>query len=1193
MEQTDNTIPKKKGFLRRLVGFILWFAGIWAALLLLLQIVLSESVLTRIVNRIGADYVDGNLSFGKASVNMFSRFPNVSLSLDDVSITYPADRFDALEQAGAQGELMYQGTGEAADTLAAFERFSVSINLAALATGSINIPHMRLTGPRIFAHSYDDENANWKMFRFASSEEEEDTTGLKRLPRIVLGRISLAGKPHVVYTDSRDTLFSMINIGRASFNGRLNSRVSSRNRIGLSLDSIFIAGRMASDTLAFRLDQLHLHEHNDHVDVDIAANAMLLTRGYGRLNIPISAKGTAGMHRDSIPVFHIEGMKVSVAGIPADMDIRLTLDKGRTGVEGFVEVAGYHLDGLIRDYVSGLIPETAGLSTDATLNLMATCEGDYIHSTGRLPSFSAVLSIPEAAVSHSGYGLALNVGIEAEASNDSRDRISLDITRATARTTGLNLDARASIADMLGPDPTFDIDGTLSAALDTLSSFLPDTLGISADGEVQARLQGKAKMSQLDMYNFFTADLSGELSSGHLSFNAARDTLNATVNGLNIRISPENVTSRRDSSQTFRLIGLSARIDDADISYKEAMRVKGKTLAFTVKNTTDQAALTDSSKFNRIGGRLSAETLTLKDAASTTLGLSGTNNSFQLIPKPGSDDIPLLSLTSRNKRILFVSKTNRAMLADSRIKANAAMNSIARKRQREARLDSLAAIYPDVPRDSLMSKARRDRSNRGRSTQLFEEDDFQDSNIDIRLDETLAKYFREWDLDGSIDVRSGFVTTPYFPLRNTLKRFAASFNNDRVAIDSLKVVSGRSEISGRGHVSGLRRALGGRGRGTSVINADMEISSTRMNANEILKAYNAGMNFNPASMKINLEASDEEFLEQVTSDTTAVDDAAALIVIPSNINAGIRLNAENITYSDLEISLMTADLKVKDHCVQITNTHAYTNMGEIGFDGFYATRSKTEIQAGFDFMLKDITADKVISLMPAVDTIMPLLKSFNGLLNCEVAATASLDTAMNIIMPSIDGVVRIEGRDLALTGDKTINSITRLLKFKNMDEARIDAMMVEGRVKDNTLEVFPFLLDIDRYSLALSGVQNLDMSFRYHISMLRSPLLFRFGVDLYGDDFDNMKFKIGKAKYKNANIPVFSEEIDEIRLNLSESIRNIFEKGVDKAIRDHKAMETIDEYKKDIGYVEAVDMEIEALSKEEENELLKEEETYE
>ena len=164
-------------------------------------------------------------------------------------------------------------------------------------------------------------------------------------------------------------------------------------------------------------------------------------------------------------------------------------------------------------------------------------------------------------------------------------------------------------------------------------------------------------------------------------------------------------------------------------------------------------------------------------------------------------------------------------------------------------------------------------------------------------------------------------------------------------------------------------------------------------------------------------------------------------------------------------------------------------------------------------------------------------------------------------------------------------SMAKLLLFRNKKEGRIDKMTVEGMIKDSKLEIFPFILEMDRYTLGLSGVQNMDMSFRYHASLIRSPFLIKLGVDLYGPDFDNMKFKLGKAKYKNRNVPVFSTVIDETKVNLVESIRNIFDKGVDAAFVDNSKQSAIEEHKKKIGYVQAVDQKMEELSEDEQKQL--------
>jgi hypothetical protein len=115
------------------------------------------------------------------------------------------------------------------------------------------------------------------------------------------------------------------------------------------------------------------------------------------------------------------------------------------------------------------------------------------------------------------------------------------------------------------------------------------------------------------------------------------------------------------------------------------------------------------------------------------------------------------------------------------------------------------------------------------------------------------------------------------------------------------------------------------------------------------------------------------------------------------------------------------------------------------------------------------------------------------------------------------------------------------------------------------------------------------MSFKYHASIIKSPFLFKLGIDLYGQDFDNMKFRIGRPKYKSPDVPVFSKVIDDTKINLVSSIEDIFKKGVDAAIKEHNEVNLIRKRKKEINYVRAVDQELEALSKDEQKKVEEEE----
>ena len=1162
---------------RTLLKIAAWVAGIWLAIMIIVQIVLSSSILTGLLNKYADEFIDGDITFGKAQVSLFRRFPKVTMTLEDFSITYPSERYDSLERVGAQGHMLFHGCGEAADTLASFKEFSASIRLIPLIKGEFHIPHVSLVKPRIFAHSYDQENANWNIFKVGGEEEEADTTS-SAMPVISLGHISFSEHPHIVYTDSRDTVFAMIDLAKLTFDGDLNTGKVEKARIGLQMDSMFVAGRLGRDTVALGLDRLHIHEHKGHMDFSADAKTFLATRAFGRMRIPIGLSGSVSFPKDTVTAIALKDFSANIASIPIHAEADVRLHEGKTGVQAKVSIDGCNVQNILTEYLAGFIPEARDVKTDATIGLTADISGYYDHATGALPDIAASFSIPDSDISYKPFPHSVRLGLHALAQTDASGKVNVNIEKALINTVGMRLLAKAGANDLMGDDPLLEIDGTANVALDSLQTFIPDSLDLTASGRLNARIKGQARMSHMNIYNFSRADLDGFLNCKDIAIEMPSDTISVAIDSIGITIGPEERASRRDPSRKFRLLALNGFVGNADATFG-TMVLDGEELKVSAKNSIPEGD--DTTKVSRFAGNFSAEKINLKDSEGTSINMDQTSNSFHMLPKKGQPTVPLLTFTSKNKRITLITTANRAILTDPEIKASAAMNTLERKAKRQALIDSLARVYPTVPKDSLFRHMMKQRGPR-EIPEWMKEEDFRKSDIDVKLDETMAKYFREWDLKGSIGVRTGIVMTPYFPLRNIIKGFEFGFDNNEVRIDSMKFVSGSSEIAAKGKLSGLRRALLGNG----TMKLDVDITSGGMDANELLRAYNAGSGFNPDTMKESLEgASNSEFFKMVTTDTTAVSEEIELIVIPANLVADISLDASDIRYSDLDISKVTADLVMKERCVQITNTAAKTNMGEISFDGFYSTKSKKDLRAGFSLNLNDITAEKVIALMPSVDTLMPLLKSFKGLLNCEMACTAQLDTNMNILTPSINGVMRIGGEDLSISDNELYRTLAKKLIFKNKKEGKIDKMTVEGVIKDNVVEIFPFILKVDRYSLAMSGIQNLDMSFKYHVSVLKSPLLFRLGIDLYGPDFDNFKFKIGKAKYKTNSIPVFSAVIDDTKINLVESIKGIFEKGVEAAVNENEKQDAIAEHKRSIGYVNAVDMELEALSEKEQAEL--------
>lgn len=1156
--------------MKKVLKILAWLAGSIAVLLVAVEIVLSPAVATKLVNKYASRFIDADLSFGKVHISVFRRFPNLSVRLDDAVLTYPKERF-AYQERMCSAWQMAKGRGEDVDTLASFRHFDVALTLPSLIGGTIRVPRLELSHPRIFAKMYDGDTANWNIF----GESDPDDTTSSSMPCIKVGRVRMSEGSTVVFCSPSDTLFAMLSLEDMSFSGKVNTEALGKTRGHLRVDALGVDGRYKADTLMVNLESLAFKGNRDKFNLDLKAALRANTHAFGRIGVPLELDVQARCPEDSLLRAYVDYLKLRLAGIPLEADGEVTMySPERYQVDARAAIKSCRLGDVLKEYGSLFWDGAQDVKTDAILNLNATASGIYDSRNGTIPSLTANLDIPESSLKYSKIEnpFTIALGVQAESNGET---VNVNLRNANVESDDVLLYASGSAFDLLGRDPLVKADAGLIADLAPLMKFAPSDLGVYADGTVTAEVKGAFRMSQLDIEKIGAANIKGYIESDNLDFAMPSDSISATVTGLAIDFAAKGNAEEEVLEKNERMFTVSMALDSLVADYKESLSVRGKKVNLDAWNSASILSSGTKGTVHPFSGKLSAGSLTMTDADSTFIGIRDNSETFTIKPADAARTIPILSMHSSTSRAFMRSGANRVAVRDLNFDASAVMNTVAKNARRRAYMDSLAKSYPDIPRDSLRSMMRR-RAAKAEVPEWMTEEDFKQSDLDFKLSETLAKYYKEWDINGNINLGKAAVMTPMFPLKNSVTDFRGSFNNDRVNLTNITINSGASDISASGSVWGLKRVFLSNG----VLNMDVKVTSDVLDVNELMAAMSAGQKADTKKMAAQAEnMDDDEYEKLVTSAKLDKEDAAShLIVVPGNVNATISLEANAINYSSLAIDWMESDIVMKERCLQITNTVATSNMGDIYFEGFYSTKTKKNIKAGFFLNLVDITSEKVIDLIPAVDSIVPMLKNFSGMLDCTLAATTSLDDKMNIVLPSLDGVLRIMGKNLEINEDDAVYKLAKTLMFRNKKTVRVKKMSVEGLVGDSRIEVFPFILDIDRYRVALSGIQGMDSSFKYHVSVIKSPLLFKFGVDLSGT-FDNWKFRLGRAKYRNVKkVPVFSSVIDKSTLNLTESIHNIFFKGVDNAIHENQQHTDIQAFKDKTGYVQAVDMPLDTLS---------------
>lgn len=1153
---------------------VLWtLLGIWAVVIIALQIILNSSVLTRIVSDVANEYVEGDVTFSGIKASMFKSFPNLNVTIDDFSITYPHDRFAAFDSPVVPGGyLLDSGRGESADTLAHFRKLSVSVNYLAAIAGRIRIRHASLDHPRIFAHQYDSTSANWNLFGNKASDKDT-SEATSTIPPLSVGKVVLSGRPFIVYTNPSDTIFGCIFLKQLTAKGHYDARKNKLERVSLELDSLFVAGRLPADTVAFGLERLGVKERLGHFDVSLRSRLFLGLKSSGRMSIPIEINGGVFPELDKRRVA-VEDMTAHIATIGLTADGKADFSGNDIHIKASVATEKSPVSEMI-EYFGDNFPVLKKLRTDALLSVNASCDGYYNKSTGGLPPLSVQVKVPDSRIRWEGIDGEGRFDLDMTARSEN-GRLSAEIPDFCFSVNGMKISIKGTADNLLGGDPRFDISSDIHVVLDSLAAYLPDTLGISVQGDLEGIVEGDFRLSQLGLYNFSEIGLEGLLESNGIKVSVPKDTLFAYLGHTDISLgefSHAEDGHEAHGEHDHHHAGLSVAIDSLFAEYGTSTFIRGTGIRLSAHNSEE---LMDGHRDRHpIHGRLDITSLGMMDTDSCFVGVLGSANTFKMSQNTISrHSVPFLNLSSRNKKITVREGVNRFSVQDARLSVAAHPNSVERQIRRRHLLDSLQRVYPGVKRDSLFRKAFA-RKPGALLPDYLTEKDFEKNDIRIQLGESVANYLRNWDISGEISVAEGLVISPYYPLDNRITGFSGRFTNNKIDLDRLSVKSGSSDISASGHLSGLKRFLAS---GKGKLNLDLGISSDTLDVNEALIALNSGKNFTPPGRNAALSGVDDDAYLKSVKELTAADTtaSASLIVLPSNLNAKVSLQAGTIRYSNLETTWVSSDLEMKERCLQAMNTLATTNMGDVYLEGFYSTKTKKDLKAGFDLNMVGITAEKVIRLFPAVDSIVPMIKSFKGLLDCEIAATTEIDTLMNIVLPSLSGIVTLDGHDLSLSESKDLNKLRKTLMFKDRDSSHIESLSIRGIIKDNQLEIFPFLLNVDRYSIAASGLQRFDQKFKYHLSALKSPVPFKFGINLDGS-FEDWRWKLGKTKYKSRNIPLFDKQVDGLRINLVNAIHNIFEKGVEQALKQTElSQEAIESKKKELDYSASLTEELSA-----------------
>ena len=377
-----------------------------------------------------------------------------------------------------------------------------------------------------------------------------------------------------------------------------------------------------------------------------------------------------------------------------------------------------------------------------------------------------------------------------------------------------------------------------------------------------------------------------------------------------------------------------------------------------------------------------------------------------------------------------------------------------------------------------------------------------------------------WIPRGIVGFNRLFVRTPMFALPVRMQKTSLTVGNRTITLRNATVRIGRSDLTASGAIYDLYGTL----KRHKPLRAKLSLTSHNLNCNQLIRSISMPQDTLTAE-----------------TDTTATD--IRLFVIPKNIDFELQTDLRRVRYGKMLFENVHGAVDIQDQTVHLQEL-SMTGLGAtMNTTLLYRARQPKDGYAGFDFKLHRVDIGRLVDFIPSLDSIVPMLRSFEGMVDFNVAAETHLDSCLNLRIPTLRSAIQLRGDSLVLMDGETFAEISKKFFFKNKKRNLIDSIAVNISVQDGNVTVYPFVVQMDRYRAAVGGTQDLAMNFDYHISVLKSPIPIKFGLNIRGN-LDDMKFGIGKAKYKNAVTPVEIHKVDSTIVNMGRQIVRDFRRGL-------------------------------------------------
>ena len=398
----------------------------------------------------------------------------------------------------------------------------------------------------------------------------------------------------------------------------------------------------------------------------------------------------------------------------------------------------------------------------------------------------------------------------------------------------------------------------------------------------------------------------------------------------------------------------------------------------------------------------------------------------------------------------------------------------------------------------------------------------------------------QWNPRLTIHLKNGEVRMPErLPEPIYIPSIEFAYSNKAMNIANSRIELGNSDLNIKGNV----RHIGGWFRHKKILEGELDIVSDHCDANQLMAWFSADEETSQESGAESQESkaeSQEELtstLEQNTPDSTKEMEP---FMVPLDVDLALNTNLKEVEIFNQVAKDLKGGIFMQEGNLILDEVGFVCRAAKLQLTAMYRSPRRNHLYLGMDYHMVDVDIDELLTMIPNLEEMVPMLSSFKGAAEFHLAAETYLNSQYQPKMSTLRGAASLTGKDLVVLDGETFDKISKLLLFSKKTENKIDSINAELTIYKNQIDVYPLCVQMDNYMVALGGRHNTNMTFDYDINVL-SPIYL--GVKVSGS-MDDLQIKLAKCKFAQDFKPHWYQKVDNQSRELRERIKQSMEKNV-------------------------------------------------